>query len=51
MLKKKIKALYAEISEEYNNSEKKAIVTYVLMDPEERCRIHLPRIPGSFKVP
>lgn len=50
MLKKKIQVLYAEIGEEYNNAEKKAIVSYVLMDPEERFRVHLPRIPTSFKV-
>jgi hypothetical protein len=50
MLKKKIQALNVEVSEEYNNAEKKSIVTYVLMDPEERYRTHLPRIPPSFKV-
>ncbi len=50
MLKKKVQAIYAEISDEYNNSEKRAIVSYILMDPDERIRVHLPRIPSSFKV-
>ncbi len=50
MLKKKVKAIYAEIGEEYNHSEKRSIVAYILMDPDERTRINLPRIPSSFKV-
>jgi hypothetical protein len=50
MLKKKVKSIYSEIGEEFNHSEKRAIVSYVLMDPEERARIHLPGIPSSFKV-
>ena len=50
MLKKKVKAIYAEIGEEYNLSEKKAIVSYILMDTDEQKRINLPKIPLEFQV-
>ena len=50
MLKKKVKAIYAEIGEEYNLSEKKAIVSYILMDTDEQKRVNLPKIPLEFQV-
>jgi hypothetical protein len=50
MLKKKVKAINAEIGEEYNLSEKKAIVSYILMDTDEQKRVNLPKIQMEFQV-
>jgi len=50
MLKKKVNAIYNEFIEEYYQSERKSIVNYVLLDPEERERVNLPKLPDPFRV-
>lgn len=50
MLKKKVHAINAEFNEEYYQSERKSIVNYVLLDPDERERVNLPKLPDPYRV-
>ncbi len=49
MLKRKIAQIHEEVHEDYRVAEKRSIVDYVLMDPSERVRVNVPKVPRMFK--
>jgi dynein heavy chain len=45
---KAIRQLFSEVQETYSLAFKKSIVDYILLDPEERYRLMIPRVPFTY---
>ena len=49
MLRKLLAVLTQEMERDHEEAMRKAVVDYVLMDPGERKRVNVPRVPGTFE--